>query len=39
MWKFVAALLVLLVLGTGALYRFALPGLSSARLNPPAIEM
>ena len=31
--KLVVALLVLLVLGAGALYRFALPGLSSARPN------
>jgi mono/diheme cytochrome c family protein len=37
--KLVVALLVLLVLGAGALYRFALPGLSSARPTPPAIEM
>ena len=37
--KLIVALLVLLVLGAGALYRFALPGLSSARPTPPAIEM
>ena len=39
MWKFVVALLVLLVLGARRSYRFALPGLSSARPNPPKIEM
>ena len=35
------AALVLLVLAAGgaALYRFALPGLSSARPTPPVIEM
>ena len=35
----VVALLVLLAAGAGALYRFALPGLSSARPDPPKIEM
>ena len=39
MWKAVVAFLVVLVLGAGALYRFALPGLSSARPDPPKIEM
>ena len=37
--KLIVAILVVLVLGAGALYRFALPGLSSARPNPPKIEM
>jgi mono/diheme cytochrome c family protein len=39
MWRIVIAILALLVLGAAALYRFALPGLSSARPAPPAIEM
>src|SRR6185437_11128932 len=39
MWKIVVAVLALLVLGAAALYRFALPGLSSARPKPPAIEV
>ena len=38
MWKTLIAVLVLLVVGAVALYRFALPGLSSARPAPPAIE-
>ena len=39
MWKIAIAALALLVLGAAAFYRFALPGLSSARPAPPAIEM
>jgi predicted CXXCH cytochrome family protein len=35
----VVALLVLVAASAGALYRVALPGLSSARPTPPAIEM
>jgi hypothetical protein len=38
MWKLVVTFLVVLALGAAALYRFALPGLSSARPTPPAIE-
>ena len=39
MWKIAIAALALLVLGAAAFYRFALPGLSSARPTPPAVEM
>src|SRR5277367_6514652 len=39
MWKIAIAALALLALGAAAFYRFALPGLSSARPTPPAIEM
>ena len=39
MWKVVVTVLVVLAVGATALYRFALPGLSSARPNPPKIEM
>ena len=39
MQKIISALLVLLVVGAGSLYRFVLHGLSSARSEPPAIEM
>ena len=39
MWKIVIAALVLIVLAAAAFYRFALPGLSSARPAPPAIEV
>ena len=39
MWKIILAGFVLLVLGAAAFYRFALPGLSSARPDPPKIEM
>jgi mono/diheme cytochrome c family protein len=38
MRKIAIAVLAVLVLGAAALYRFALPGLSSARPAPPAIE-
>jgi hypothetical protein len=39
-WKTVIAVLALLVLGAfAALYHYALPGLSSARPAPPAIEV
>ena len=38
--KLVAALFVVLILaGAGAFYRFALPGLSSARPSPPKVEV